>query len=659
MTTHAPRYVLPSGPFDAKVLFVGEAPGKDEAARAQLGPFTGMSGRAVRGVLKYAGLQVEKTSSRDVRFTNVIPFNPGKIDGSTYDRLLTEHWDVVSDDLARMKPRVIVACGGLALRRLTGMTDIRGEHGSVYFSHEVPEHVTFGGEIYRTRIPDGSLVIPMLHPAGVMHTKIRAEWLQCKRVLDRVALYAMGAELVRDEFEIKYLRDHDAETLDSVLAGAATVVIDTEFDPVTKVPFLIGLLTDKYPSLVYSFKPTHALNALLRKYLGPGSNVLKVAHSYVADAEAMATVGVNIWGGRWWDTLHAFSPLYPDTSVGLSWAMRHYFDNVFNWKDKMAHDDPEYNGIDVRSTWRLFEQELQDAQQANVIEVLHQEVFPCMPLSWALEARGMKVDQAASEQTIAANIVTMKELQTQIEVEVKDIYEARGLRVKRKAAEVEALLNALPRPLDAPYCTKHPKYIGVRAKRFSGDRECMCSTIYAWVSAHVERAPLRPFKASNHHDLKWLLYDRAGWGLPKQYNRGNLTSDADAVAHITAELAKARESPKSKWFRGNANEIVEVLALCNDVSHLDKLNSTFLAPPLDDQGFTHPPYRQWGTGTGRPAGGFDEAVGDKGSSQYAFNALNIPEECRHVFVPREQGMEIVDALALQAKIDESVRDVPF
>lgn len=654
MTT-TPRYVLPSGPFDAKVLFVGEGPGKDETARPLLGPFTGMTGRAIRGVLKYAGLQVEKTSSRDIRFTNVIPFNPGKIDGSTYDRLLAEHWDVVSDDLARMTPRVIVACGGLALRRLTGMTDIRGEHGSVYFSHEIPEHVTFGGALYRTRIPDGSLVIPMLHPAGVMHTKIRAEWLQCKRVLDRVALYAMGAELVRDEFEIKYLRDHDAGTLDSVLAGAATVVIDTEFDPVTKVPFLIGLLTDKYPSLVYSFKPTHALNALLRKHLGPGSNILKVAHSYVADAEAMATVGVNIWGGRWWDTLQAFSPLYPDTSVGLSWAMRHYFDNVFNWKDKMAHDDPEYNGIDVRSTWRLFEQELQDAQQANVIAVLHQEVFPCMPLSWALEARGMKVDREASEQTIAANIVTMKELQTKIEVEVKEVYVARGLRMKRSMKDMERLLAGMC----FRACDKHPTYGGVRKKRFIEDGECTCRQVYEDVGNAVDRAPLRPFKASNHHDMKWLLYDRAGWGLPKQFNRGNLTSDADAVAHITAELAKARESPKSKWFRGNADEIVEVLALCNDVSHLDKMNSTFLAPPLDEQDFTHPPYRQWGAGTGRPAGGFDEAVGDKGSSQYAFNALNIPEECRHVFVPREHGVEILDALALQAKIDESVKDVPF
>ncbi len=631
MTT-TPRYVRPSGPYDAKVLFVGEGAGPDESARAHLGPFTGMSGRAIRGVLKWAGLNVEKTSSRDVRFTNVVPFNPGKLDGSTYDRLLREHWDVVSDDLARMTPRVIVACGGLALRRLTGMTDIRAEHGSVYFSHEIPAHTQFG----RTRIPEGSLVIPMLHPAGVMHTKIRAEWLQCKRVLDRVALYAMGAELVRDTFEIKHLRsDRDVETLDKALEAASTIVIDTEFDPVTKVPFLIGLLTDNDPHLVFSFKPTYAFNALLQTYLGPGSDKLKVAHSYVADAEAMSTVGVNIWPGRWWDTLHAFSPLFPDTSVGLSWCMRHYFDNVWNWKDKMSHDDPEYNGIDVRSTWRLFEQELQGAQQANLIEVLHREVFPCIPLSWALEARGMFVDREASEQAIEANVVEIGEIQTRIEVEVREIYEARGLRTKRKIKEIEVEVARLHANDEKAECLEHTTYTGVRKKKFT----CRaCEMVYEWVSERVERAPLRPFKASNHHDLKWLLYDRVAWHVPKQYNRGRLTSDADAVARITAELSKAKESPRSKWFRKNADEIVEVLALCNDVAHLEKLNSTFLSPPRDYQGFTHPPYRQWGTGTGRPAGGFDEAVADKGSSMYAFNALNIPEECRHVFVPRREGV---------------------
>lgn len=627
-----PRLVEASGPFDAKVLFVGEAPGKDESARAHLGPFTGMSGKAVRNVLKYGGLNVSYTSSTDVRFTNVVPFNPGKLDTTTYDRLLLEHWDNISNDLARMKPRVVVACGGLALRRLTGLTNIRAEHGSVIARDEIPERVVVGGQVRETGLPRDCVVIPCLHPAGVMRTKTRAEWLQVKRVLERVCLYAMGMELERDVPVLREIRERDAGELDTALANASTVCLDTEFDPVTKVPFLVGLSTNHNPCLVYSFKPTAAYCALLTKYLGPGSSILKVAHSYVADAEALWNVGVNVWSGWWWDTLLAFATLYPDTSVGLSWDARYYLDNVRNWKS-MAHDDPAYNALDVRTTWRIFEHEVEEARAAGLMEVLYNEVFPNAALSWLLERRGMFVDVERQRVEVERNANEAVRLQADVTTKVKGIYESRGLREKRKVADVEVAVSKLAFD-PTEICGKHPTYNGARKKKFANDPSCCCRFLYDAVSLLVDRAPLRPFKASNPHDLRWLLYDRKGWGLPKQYNRGSLTANADAVAKLIAGLAKAKSNPRSKWYRKDADEVIDVLRMCKDVAHLEKVNSTFLQPPVDVDGVSHPPYRQWGTGTGRPAGGFDEAVGDKGNGAGSFNALNIPEDCRVIFVPR-------------------------
>ena len=78
--------------------------------------------------------------------------------------------------------------------------------------------------------------------------------------------------------------------------------------------------------------------------------------------------------------------------------------------------------------------------------------------------------------------------------------------------------------------------------------------------------------------------------------------------------------------------LVSLFADLKRIKHLQKM-TMFIYPPVDGHHIAHPPYRIWGAGTGRVASGEDKALGDKGGSPYAFNALNVPHRYRQVYIP--------------------------
>ena len=80
------------------------------------------------------------------------------------------------------------------------------------------------------------------------------------------------------------------------------------------------------------------------------------------------------------------------------------------------------------------------------------------------------------------------------------------------------------------------------------------------------------------------------------------------------------------------------------MQHERKMRATFLfsgkdgrgEEKIDAWGVVHPPYRAFGTGTGRTGGGADDATNERKADPYSFNVLNIPEECRAIYVPHDR-----------------------
>jgi uracil-DNA glycosylase len=110
------------GSRSSKIVFVGEAPGKDEDTKGE--PFVGRAGRMLDQALKEAGARRE-----DVYITNIVKCRPP---GNRRPR--TDEVDAcsvhISSEIEHMRPKVVCALGLTVAKGLFGtrgrMADIEG-----------------------------------------------------------------------------------------------------------------------------------------------------------------------------------------------------------------------------------------------------------------------------------------------------------------------------------------------------------------------------------------------------------------------------------------------------------------------------------------------------------------------------------------------------
>lgn len=113
---------LGEGPEGADIMFVGEAPGRDEDEAGR--PFVGRSGQLLERMLAAIGMTREQ-----VYITNVIPWRPPA--NRTPSPIETATCEVfVRREIALVRPKVLVALGGAAAKTLfstdTGIMRQRG-----------------------------------------------------------------------------------------------------------------------------------------------------------------------------------------------------------------------------------------------------------------------------------------------------------------------------------------------------------------------------------------------------------------------------------------------------------------------------------------------------------------------------------------------------
>jgi DNA polymerase len=149
--------VAGEGPAGARVMVVGEAPGRleDESGR----PFVGRAGALLDELLAAAGL-----ARADVYITNVVKARPPRNRDPT--RAEVEHWmPVLEDELAIVAPALVVPLGRHALAHFAPAARIGEVHGRLI--HE-----------------RGRALYPLYHPAaGLRSTKLRATLFEDARGL--------------------------------------------------------------------------------------------------------------------------------------------------------------------------------------------------------------------------------------------------------------------------------------------------------------------------------------------------------------------------------------------------------------------------------------------------------------------------------------------
>ena len=146
--TYKPNYVPGQGNPEAKLMIVGEAPGREEDER-QI-PFCGQSGELLNDLLLKAGIH-----RNEVYVTNVYKFRPPDNNlkrlpeiGITLESQLPQ----LKEEINAIRPNAILALGNTALEVLSGKSGISNYRGSI---------LEYKDNIYPK-------IIPTLHPASLL-----------------------------------------------------------------------------------------------------------------------------------------------------------------------------------------------------------------------------------------------------------------------------------------------------------------------------------------------------------------------------------------------------------------------------------------------------------------------------------------------------------
>lgn len=138
----AMRAVPGEGPADAKVMFIGEAPGFHEDRQGR--PFVGAAGQFLEELLGLAGLR-----RSEVFIANVIKHRPPDNRDPLPDEIAACS-QFLDRQIAALNPLVIVTLGRFSMARWFPGEKISRIHG-------------------QPRWIGGRMIIPMMHPAAALH----------------------------------------------------------------------------------------------------------------------------------------------------------------------------------------------------------------------------------------------------------------------------------------------------------------------------------------------------------------------------------------------------------------------------------------------------------------------------------------------------------
>ena len=132
-----------AGPADARIMFVGEGPGRDEDLQGE--PFVGRAGQVLTRLLAGIGL-----SRDDVFITNIVKCRPPDNRDPHPDEVLACR-EYLDGQIAFIKPRLICTLGRPALQTLVDPTASVMKLNGTIVHHE------------------GLTFVPLIHPAAGLH----------------------------------------------------------------------------------------------------------------------------------------------------------------------------------------------------------------------------------------------------------------------------------------------------------------------------------------------------------------------------------------------------------------------------------------------------------------------------------------------------------
>ncbi|HEU4830788.1 MAG TPA: uracil-DNA glycosylase [Candidatus Saccharimonadales bacterium] len=140
------QLVMGGGNPNADIVFIGEAPGKNEDEQGL--PFVGAAGKFLNEMLAQAGM-----SRDDVYITNIVKYRPpGNRDPLPEEK--AAFWPYLLKQLQIIQPKVVITLGRHSMEYFLPDMKIGQIHGQ-------PKRVVFGN--------DHLVIIPLYHPAAALY----------------------------------------------------------------------------------------------------------------------------------------------------------------------------------------------------------------------------------------------------------------------------------------------------------------------------------------------------------------------------------------------------------------------------------------------------------------------------------------------------------
>lgn len=433
--------VGPSGPAQARLMIVGEAPGADEAREGR--PFVGKAGQTLRQFLMEVGID-----PAEVYFTNLCQYQPPGnklekffLDGGVPNPQVLEGMAALQEQIRAVQPNLILALGSFPMRMLTGKgrwtssfkdgQQIRGFTG-------IGEH---RGSVYPCAlVPDGPKVMATWHPAYIIREGMKdhgifkadlakaAEQMQFPEIRRRERTTVLASKnpkvLVGYEDSMgNLIQDHSQATKpvwasgygiytrngikDHLLADpAAILTLDIEY--IGSSLLCVGVTTSSDCAFVI---PIEGLDDLM--YM----QSIVTAGLGINAQNSMFDAGILEWHYKIpimqrvvFDTLLAAYAAAIELPKSLDFLLSIYTDipyhkGMIDWKLVKAGKQSRdlvyaYNGIDVYGQHEVMEQQLLHELQDPAVRATFDFNMALLSPLWDMSKRGIRVnkDLIAQEQ---------------------------------------------------------------------------------------------------------------------------------------------------------------------------------------------------------------------------------------------------------------------
>lgn len=409
----SPRKIVNgTGPENAEIVIVGEAPGAEEDIAGE--PFVGPSGQELNNMLAEAGI-----NRSECYVTNVIKIRPINND---IEEFITEKktvgrskgWQLYNEryvseaafnyitqlkyEIDQIRPNLIIALGETAMWALSGKSGITSWGGSLL------EVMFRAGKMYK--------LIPAYHPAAILRMW---EWRnitvhdlrRCAREAQSPCiLYPLYNFTVRPALPtvmswLEALKEIpkvavDIETRNGQIACLGIARSATE---AICIPFLCVETLEGY----WSLEEELAIVLKLREVL-THPDIKVIGQNFIYDAQYIA----RHWGfvpSVTFDTMLAHHTCFPALPKSLVFLSRMYCQFHQYWKDDGKHWDPKkmpeerlwaYNCKDAVVTWEVADVLEKTIKAMELQEVWDFQMSLFMPV-FRMMLRGVKIDHKLRE----------------------------------------------------------------------------------------------------------------------------------------------------------------------------------------------------------------------------------------------------------------------